>query len=851
MSNFFRDSSIGFKPRSNIFSKLRIKEPEAHNGEVTTVADSSLLDDIFAQSQPNQSNDQSSITAIGHSEGKGTNVDFQLASSTPKASRTSKSKGSPYIDEDELEITEVRGLLVADKPTAVENEGGERASSSYPGRASHKNDKLPLPLISNSFLGHEEPQAADASSNDVLLEAFNNTQKICSNLKQELQRQQTENSKLKSQIQGYQVDNEGLLQKFSELKKLLNGLNDRSRALLDQKASSDSSLNDLKGDYKKLKNKIGSYNSDIADLKLSINSFQSLKKDSDAELSKRSKEIDYLTRELNDCSGLLSEERLKNCSLVQELAGLRTEFKESLSHHLAEKQEEIIKSLQALETKIIQNVTEDLKSQLLTTSKDSDKKIAGQFTATQGVLKSVIQDSTKINSTSIVKELKHIKVQLIDGIGKGLDRVQEESTKNYAKEAKIQKAHLTEHIKEIRAELQDCGKDMLDQAGALEKTLQQCVNGSSSEVSNQIRSLSDNLATYKNELTKCQEYESKMYELESRISTLNLQKGQALSSLGVKEAQYEDLSKKAGLQDAEMRKHEETVEMLRVKVDSSLREIDSLKNRWAKLNEENITLKANSENKIIVQGEILKGLQSENDSLKQKCDQLDGMRQQFENKSSSHNDRVQRINEQLQRMNVEMVQIKAHELELEEENRRLKFQIDDSRTNYEEATDEFKRLRQKVIVLEAEKQDNVRERIDLQDKNDELLNSVKTLKQKFNLVQKSEPPIQKQQQLPNIERKGQSEKQVELDAREIVRKDTRKVDKQTHDNGNSDEFDLSSSLNDDLELTNPSPIQIKPLKTKRGKTKSMKPPNCSKKKLLLLDEDDSTQLKHRWKKRRT
>ena len=159
-----------------------------------------------------------------------------------------------------------------------------------------------------------------------------------------------------------------------------------------------------------------------------------------------------------------------------------------------------------------------------------------------------------------------------------------------------------------------------------------------------------------------------------------------MSSLGVKEAQYEELSKKAGLQDAEMRKYKEIELELRAKVDTSIQEINALKNKWIKLNEDNITLKLDSKNKIIVQGEILKTLQSENETLKQKCEQLDGMRQQFESRNSSHNDKVQRINEQLQKLNVEMVQLKAHELELEEENRKLKSQIDDSRSNYEEAT---------------------------------------------------------------------------------------------------------------------------------------------------------------------
>ena len=70
--------------------------------------------------------------------------------------------------------------------------------------------------------------------------------------------------------------------------------------------------------------------------------------------------------------------------------------------------------------------------------------------------------------------------------------------------------------------------------------------------------------------------------------------------------------------------------------------------------------------------------------------------------------------------------------------------------------------------------------------------------------------------------------------------------------GNYDEFHLSSSLNDDLELTNPSPIQIKPLRAKRGSS-VVRTSMATKKKLLLSDDDDITnksRVKNTRKKRR-
>lgn len=851
MSNFFREATIGFKPRSNIFSKLRVKDTDSHNGDSSAEADSSLMDDLFAQSQITRSDNQSAITAGENEDGKAGTALFQLASSTPRALKTSTMKGEDFADEDELEITEVRGFFTDNESALVSKGDKLRSESCHSGRQHANKEKVPTSLGSNAFSEDRKPHAAETSSNDVLLEAFNNTQRICSNLKQELQRQQAENSKLKSQMQGYHADQEGISQKFSELKRTLNNLNEKSRTLLDQKASSDSALEELKCDHEKLKKKIDIYKNDTADLKVNLLSLQSLKKDTDTELSKKAKEVDYLTRELNDCSGLLSEERLKNCSLVQEIGSLRNEFKESLAKHFNEKQNVLEESFKELGSSIRQSVTEDLKRHLKDVSKESFEIFSEQFSVAQQLITSVVHESSVKSSAIITNEFNVLQHQSMDSINNSLQEAQNKSKSIQEEQKKTQNAFLQKEIRSLKSTLQDHfsdnAKEMLDQVDHLGQLLNQYIDGKDGKVLGKIKVLSDTFASYREELKKSQDNFASLHEFESQVATLNMQKGQALSSLGIKEAQYDDLSKKSRYQEIELRKCKETEDALRTKVDLSLKEVESLKSKWVKLNEENITLKANSENKIIVQGEILKGLQSENELLKERCDQLDGARKQSESKNLSHNDKVQKISEQLQKMNVEMVQIKAHELELEEDNRKLKFQIEDNRVNYEEAADEFKRLRQKVIVLEAEKQDSVKEKIDLQDNNDELRSCIKSLKQKLNMVQATEPPIEKQKEIKKAE-----DKQDNFDAREQMDKESScKTDKRTRGCGENDEFDLSSSLNDDLELTNPSPIQIKPLKTKRGKTKSMKPPNQSRKKLLLLDEDESSQIKHRWKKRRS
>lgn len=86
----------------------------------------------------------------------------------------------------------------------------------------------------------------------------------------------------------------------------------------------------------------------------------------------------------------------------------------------------------------------------------------------------------------------------------------------------------------------------------------------------------------------------------------------------------------------------------------------------------NITTKSNYENKISSQNEIVKALVSENDTLKQRIQQLVEIKENEQKDHTTKLEAFQKNNEQLQKLNVEVVQLKAHELELEEQNRHLK-----------------------------------------------------------------------------------------------------------------------------------------------------------------------------------
>lgn len=73
-----------------------------------------------------------------------------------------------------------------------------------------------------------------------------------------------------------------------------------------------------------------------ASLNGTINEVGKHKKDADTELLKRGKEIEYLKRELDDCSGQLSEEKIKNSSLVQEIGKNREQLTKKMEDLLSE-----------------------------------------------------------------------------------------------------------------------------------------------------------------------------------------------------------------------------------------------------------------------------------------------------------------------------------------------------------------------------------------------------------------------------------------------------------------------------------------------------------------------------------
>lgn len=874
MSNFFRDSSLGFKPRSNIFTKLRVKDTESQNESSNIQEGDSSTEGLFLTS--NRDEDVSSITTEINSDTK-LAPQFQIGSSTPIVTAKATRIGRGLLDEDDLEITEVRDVAITDGTATVPSKDTTALATNS------RSNTLQLPPQKDCDM--------DASSNDVLLEAFTNTQKICSNLKQELHRVQTENSRLKSQMQNHQNDKEKIIEKFSEYKILLDSFGEKSKALFEQKRKEDLKLKEFKENYEQVLKKVNGYRTDVNDLKSNLSHLKCLKKETDLELARRIKEIEYLKKDLDTCSGQLSEEKLKNSSLVQEFGKIRKGLKDSLTEQFSQGQSLILEKMCSFE----QNIIKAHHVELSEISRSSTYQLTECINNTQKSLASEFKFAVTESNTSISGNYQKCHQQLskqLHQIGKHHEELgigMREIAELQNTEMKTQKECLLEELSRIHAETSGKLDILLERnqsfAQFFREEMQKGKNGSSEIIQKLLldqqtffdemrkghkgstecmKKLFQELLNFKNGLTSCREYEGKIAELHTQVTSLKLQKSQVLSSLGTKEAQYDDVCKTLLLKETEISNFRGLEKELHEKIEAITTETDEQKNKWSRLKEENINLKANSENKLVVQNELLKAFQSENENLKHRTAQLEEMRQHFERENSARLDKIQRTNEQLQKLNVEMVQLKARELELEEENRNLRKSMDDDRSEFEETTDEFKRLRQRVIVLESDKQDIVSEKLDLQDQIERMKNIINSLKQKVAVVKKNEEHHLKRIEMQAAQLYG-PEKEMEHHTSRRQGTQRKKIEEsvvimhqpiesmpptenRAEVKDNEDEFDLSSSLNDDLELTNPSPI--KPVTAKRGETK-MRPPLGVRKKLLLPDESESAPSKRRWKKRRT
>lgn len=310
--SFFRDNiNLPFKNRSNIFqNKLRtVSDATDYNNEnskpeVAASEDSSKVMDEYINK----------IIETEYSENTVVNDDVGNSFQKPN---------------DELQITEIRIIDDKEQLAPVQdqshNQTQQELRPNFTQVKESKNENIMQPLITEN-------------SNDVLLEAFTNTQKICSNLKSQLLKEQRENERLKKMLNDFEETNQKTGKKINEYKSLFESLNEKLSVLSHQKIQNEKSLKEFVTFQEEQKSKLDKSQIEIESLKSKLNEGKNILDVMKNDLMQKSSEIDFLKKELDECSGLLSEEKIKSNKINQTIENKNNDLVHYLDKNITNQQ---------------------------------------------------------------------------------------------------------------------------------------------------------------------------------------------------------------------------------------------------------------------------------------------------------------------------------------------------------------------------------------------------------------------------------------------------------------------------------------------------------------------------------
>lgn len=310
--SFFRDNiNLPFKNRSNIFqNKLRtVSDATDYNNEnskpeVAASEDSSIVMDEYINK----------IIETEYSENTVVNDDVGNSFQKPN---------------DELQITEIRIIDDKEQLAPVQdqshNQTQQELRPNFTQVKESKNENIMQPLITEN-------------SNDVLLEAFTNTQKICSNLKSQLLKEQRENERLKKMLNDFEETNQKTGKKINEYKSLFESLNEKLSVLSHQKIQNEKSLKEFVTFQEEQKSKLDKSQIEIESLKSKLNEGKNILDVMKNDLMQKSSEIDFLKKELDECSGLLSEEKIKSNKINQTIENKNNDLVHYLDKNITNQQ---------------------------------------------------------------------------------------------------------------------------------------------------------------------------------------------------------------------------------------------------------------------------------------------------------------------------------------------------------------------------------------------------------------------------------------------------------------------------------------------------------------------------------
>lgn len=349
--SFFRDNiNLPFKNRSNIFqNKLRtVSDATDYNNEnskpeVAASEDSSIVMDEYINK----------IIETEYSENTVVNDDVGNSFQKPN---------------DELQITEIRIIDDKEQLAPVQdqshNQTQQELRPNFTQVKESKNENIMQPLITEN-------------SNDVLLEAFTNTQKICSNLKSQLLKEQRENERLKKMLNDFEETNQKTGKKINEYKSLFESLNEKLSVLSHQKIQNEKSLKEFVTFQEEQKSKLDKSQIEIESLKSKLNEGKNILDVMKNDLMQKSSEIDFLKKELDECSGLLSEEKIKSNKINQTIENKNNDLVHYLDKNITNQQNLIDELFKQASTNNLKKLLQRLdialtKMQSFVESKSSD-----------------------------------------------------------------------------------------------------------------------------------------------------------------------------------------------------------------------------------------------------------------------------------------------------------------------------------------------------------------------------------------------------------------------------------------------------------------------------------------------
>lgn len=349
--SFFRDNiNLPFKNRSNIFqNKLRtVSDATDYNNEnskpeVAASEDSSIVMDEYINK----------IIETEYSENTVVNDDVGNSFQKPN---------------DELQITEIRIIDDKEQLAPVQdqshNQTQQELRPNFTQVKESKNENIMQPLITEN-------------SNDVLLEAFTNTQKICSNLKSQLLKEQRENERLKKMLNDFEETNQKTGKKINEYKSLFESLNEKLSVLSHQKIQNEKSLKEFVTFQEEQKSKLDKSQIEIESLKSKLNEGKNILDVMKNDLMQKSSEIDFLKKELDECSGLLTEEKIKSNKINQTIENKNNDLVHYLDKNITNQQNLIDELFKQVSTNNLKKLLQRLdialtKTQSFVESKSSD-----------------------------------------------------------------------------------------------------------------------------------------------------------------------------------------------------------------------------------------------------------------------------------------------------------------------------------------------------------------------------------------------------------------------------------------------------------------------------------------------